>query len=246
MNVWDEYLNHPDWPEFWKSYRRPESMRGHAWTDEMCALHEFSERIRDERLAEQQRERAARLSPPPPATIPAVAAPPPKRAYDLETPDGRMQFNAERFSECMRSAANAVVGDERLRILSAVAAAIAVTTETQRELRVELEARVKALEEQPTAHERIDGLEARIVDLEEQLGALEVQRGADRARIQSLEERPELKYRGTWTEGEYPPGSFVSHCGSMFYAHCHTLAQPGASDNWQIVVRRGRDGKGKT
>lgn len=63
-------------------------------------------------------------------------------------------------------------------------------------------------------------------------------------RIKFLEERPALKYEGTWEARQYSVGSFVTHAGSMWY--CREIASaadsPNASRCWKLAVKRGRDG----
>jgi hypothetical protein len=55
---------------------------------------------------------------------------------------------------------------------------------------------------------------------------------------------PINKYHGVWNhEREYNAGDFVTHEGSMFCAKSSTRSKPGASDDWQLAVKRGRDGK---
>jgi len=64
-------------------------------------------------------------------------------------------------------------------------------------------------------------------------------------RIAELEQRENnLKYLGTWqASGEYQRGNFISHDGSMWCATRDTRSRPGTSNDWQLCVKRGRDGK---
>jgi hypothetical protein len=65
------------------------------------------------------------------------------------------------------------------------------------------------------------------------------------ARIEQLESRPTLTYKGVWTAGgQYAVGSIVTCKGSVW--HCNiaaTDARPGETPNWQLMVRAVRDGK---
>jgi hypothetical protein len=67
-------------------------------------------------------------------------------------------------------------------------------------------------------------------------------------RIKQLEDRPSLEYRSIWSEHEqYTPGQFVTDHGSVFYCRCLTRERPSAgSSDWQLAVKRGRDGKDAT
>ena len=51
-------------------------------------------------------------------------------------------------------------------------------------------------------------------------------------------------YKGVWIEGSYLAGDSVTHEGSTWIAHVDTATRPGTPDsNWQLAVKRGRDGK---
>lgn len=51
-------------------------------------------------------------------------------------------------------------------------------------------------------------------------------------------------YQGVWKEGtEYQTGDSVTFNGSQFIAQCPTTAKPETSKDWQLSVKRGRDGK---
>ena len=41
----------------------------------------------------------------------------------------------------------------------------------------------------------------------------------------------------------YEAGDVVTHSGSYWVARAGTSATPGASPDWRLVVKRGRDGK---
>lgn len=64
------------------------------------------------------------------------------------------------------------------------------------------------------------------------------------ARIEALEARPSTKYCGTWNDHTlYEAGNFVTHQGSVFHAKTSTRLRPGEGADWQLAVKRGRDGK---
>lgn len=51
-------------------------------------------------------------------------------------------------------------------------------------------------------------------------------------------------YKGVWIEGDYLAGDSVTHEGSTWIAHVDTATRPGTpGSNWQLAVKRGRDGK---
>jgi hypothetical protein len=62
------------------------------------------------------------------------------------------------------------------------------------------------------------------------------------ARIKELEDRPSLKWVGTW-DGErkepYEVQNVVTRSGSMWICKTPTLACPGTSTDWQLCVKRG-------
>ena len=67
-------------------------------------------------------------------------------------------------------------------------------------------------------------------------------------RVIELEQKAEapLAYRGVWSEGEYEKNSAVTHVGSLWIAKRKTRSKPqpdAAEGDWQLAVRRGRDGK---
>jgi hypothetical protein len=67
------------------------------------------------------------------------------------------------------------------------------------------------------------------------------------ARLEALEARPMLEFRGAWSEDQtYPAGSVVMSSGSAWHAQIESKGiQPGrdASAAWKLMVRRGRDGR---
>ena len=53
-----------------------------------------------------------------------------------------------------------------------------------------------------------------------------------------------LNYLGVYVEGKtYDAGDLVTDHGSVFYCKRTTAARPGLAD-WQLMVKRGQDGKG--
>lgn len=81
----------------------------------------------------------------------------------------------------------------------------------------------------------------RLVD--EKIGALAKQVDALDARMAAVEARPELRYMGTWKQGEtYTPGMLATHQGSLWHCHAETTKAPPSSE-WQLCAKRGRDGK---
>jgi hypothetical protein len=76
------------------------------------------------------------------------------------------------------------------------------------------------------AHSRIDDLERR---------------------IRELEERPTLKYLGTWSADEsYNIGDVVTRQGSMWHCHTnHCRSMPGDDGGigWRLCVKSGRDAR---
>lgn len=50
-------------------------------------------------------------------------------------------------------------------------------------------------------------------------------------------------YRDIWRPGEYEAGDTVTRDGSLFVAKTATSAEPGASPDWRLCTKRGRDGR---
>jgi hypothetical protein len=72
--------------------------------------------------------------------------------------------------------------------------------------------------------DKIAALEARIVDSEKQAA--------------------EFRYRGVWQPGEtYKKNNFITFDGSVWVCLRETEGKPGQSLDWQLAVRRGKDGK---
>jgi hypothetical protein len=63
-------------------------------------------------------------------------------------------------------------------------------------------------------------------------------------RVNFLEERGVMEYVGTFEDGrQYARGNFVTHFGSLWHCNRTTRARPGDGPDWQLVAKRGRDGK---
>lgn len=55
---------------------------------------------------------------------------------------------------------------------------------------------------------------------------------------------PAMVHRGVWTGGEHKHGDVVTWAGSQWHAQQDTATKPGDADShWQLVAKRGRDGK---
>ena len=64
-------------------------------------------------------------------------------------------------------------------------------------------------------------------------------------RIAQLEARPQLEYCGTYAASNvYARGNICTHHGSCWHCnHQETSDEPGRSDAWSLMVKRGRDAK---
>lgn len=78
------------------------------------------------------------------------------------------------------------------------------------------------------------GLAPFIHDLEKQITALQ-------KRVQELEQRPELKYLGTFRDDgrKYSAGSAVTCDGGIWIALKATTERPNHSADWQLAVKSG-------
>jgi hypothetical protein len=56
---------------------------------------------------------------------------------------------------------------------------------------------------------------------------------------------PGLTYQGVYQDGKtYDPGDVATWAGSTWHCHSATTTKPGdGSKDWQLMVKRGRDGK---
>ena len=69
-------------------------------------------------------------------------------------------------------------------------------------------------------------------------------RNADAAETRSVKLAGVLVHHNVWTPGEYEAGDLVTWSGGSW--HCsaeRTIAKPGESPVWVLIVKRGRDGK---
>jgi hypothetical protein len=64
-------------------------------------------------------------------------------------------------------------------------------------------------------------------------------------RLARVEDRPQLRYRNVFQEGQsYAPGDVVTWGGSMWHCNAPTTDKPGDGQSvWTLAVKRGRDGK---
>jgi hypothetical protein len=61
------------------------------------------------------------------------------------------------------------------------------------------------------------------------------------ARIEQLEHRPELQYRGVYEDNQaYGPGCLVTNCGSLWLCLAATTVAPGSNSNWRLIVKQGK------
>ena len=70
-------------------------------------------------------------------------------------------------------------------------------------------------------------------------------------RLELLEQRPTLVYRGVWKAGDaYHPGDNVTYAGSLWVCLAPTAERPGeansAEKSWQLAVKRGADGRDRS
>jgi hypothetical protein len=61
-------------------------------------------------------------------------------------------------------------------------------------------------------------------------------------RIEELERHP-FSFSGVWESGQYERNEFVSHRGSLWFSHTQTTSKPGTDNDWQLVVKHGRNGR---
>ena len=50
-------------------------------------------------------------------------------------------------------------------------------------------------------------------------------------------------HKGVWDDRPYEKGDAVTHQGSTWIARSDTSAKPGTDPAWQLVVKRGREGR---
>jgi hypothetical protein len=62
--------------------------------------------------------------------------------------------------------------------------------------------------------------------------------------IEAEKQAAEFRYRGVWQPSElYRRNNFITHDGSVWVCLRDTEGKPGTVLDWQLAVRRGRDGK---
>jgi hypothetical protein len=98
-----------------------------------------------------------------------------------------------------------------------------------------------------------DGATGKLQPLHELIGdgmavalgqSIRKEREAVAKRLEALEQRPQLRWQGVFTEGtEYPAGSLCMRRGSAWLATVTTKAEPGKSEDWAQFARAGRDGR---
>lgn len=112
--------------------------------------------------------------------------------------------------------------------------------------------------EQPIKHKQLGGImdavagvikqytDAAVVPLLKRLDALE--REAAELKAAGAKTLGDF-YRGVWQPAQfdsYQRGMAVTHDGCLWIARAETRAKPGTNDDWQLAVKRGRDGKDAT
>jgi hypothetical protein len=109
-----------------------------------------------------------------------------------------------------------------------------------------LEARLNCLQAAPHGNNFDEGFWAEVTAtirgfVESHVNKLKAENAALEARIKSLEDRPPLKYCGTWVAGRtYVENSAVTRDGSVWIARKATAAYPGGGaepDSWQLAVK---------
>jgi hypothetical protein len=50
-------------------------------------------------------------------------------------------------------------------------------------------------------------------------------------------------HKGVWDDRQYKKGNVVTHQGSTWIARDDTSTKPGTDPAWQLIVKRGRDGR---
>lgn len=57
-------------------------------------------------------------------------------------------------------------------------------------------------------------------------------------------ELDDFDWKGVWDEGaHYVKRNSVSFGGSLWLCRKNTTSKPGSSDDWKLIVKRGRDGR---
>jgi hypothetical protein len=108
-----------------------------------------------------------------------------------------------------------------------------------------LEQRFKALHPTPAPEPRQAPARKSAIDVEAFADAIvETIKGALSplvARIEQLEHRPELQYRGVYEDNQaYGPGCLVTKGGSLWLCLAATTVAPGSNSNWRVIVKQGK------
>lgn len=86
-----------------------------------------------------------------------------------------------------------------------------------------------------------DGLGFDDLEFEEKDGRLyAVFRRGDLVKAARL---PGISYRGVWKSGDYLTGDSVTFGACQWIAKADTSSKPGEGEDWQLAVRKGRDGR---
>jgi hypothetical protein len=82
----------------------------------------------------------------------------------------------------------------------------------------------------------------KMTSLQEDVRQLQARLAVTEQRVSELESKPHMKYRGVWSaEEQFNEADLVTDSGSMWYCRRSTRGRPGASDDWQLCVKHGRD-----
>ena len=75
-------------------------------------------------------------------------------------------------------------------------------------------------------------------------GALQSKIDALETKIGDLQKRKVPEYKGVWVDDtHYLAASMVTSAGSLWIAKRDTVDAPGSSVDWQLCVKRGKDGR---
>src|SRR5688500_6644692 len=103
--------------------------------------------------------------------------------------------------------------------------------------------------------QKFDELGTRVANLEMKCGALALSLGRSNPegavelealvkRLRALEERPTLRYRGTWNpETQSNEGDVLTFQGSAWFCNRATRSRPGTNDDFTLMVKRGKDAR---
>ena len=61
------------------------------------------------------------------------------------------------------------------------------------------------------------------------------------ARLGAVEQKPALKWAGTWAEGRtYTEGALTTKAGSLWLCTATTSLMPGQTPHWRLIVKSGQ------